>query len=262
MYTQGKIQMDLSILGIIQKKRPIRYYEQPKRRANGFVFYLKGGHRFITPEGVLEAQAGEIVYLPYGAAYSNEVLQEETEYYQIDFLLFEGQQPVSLLPEIKTFPREFGRKLLPEVEQIYDTYISHRPGRDLLCAAGVLKLLAALREGDGMGQKQDKAMEKIQRSVEYIREHFTENTSVEELAAMSYTCVSNLELAFRKCLGMTPIAYRNKLRMDYARRLLAEGLSIEEAAKASGFKDYFYFSRQFKKETGMTPGQYKGSMLW
>ncbi len=59
-------------------------------------------------------------------------------------------------------------------------------------------------------------------------------------------------------LKTTPARYLLNLRLQNARRLLAETkLPVGEVAARTGFQDMFYFSRRFKLETELTPSQYR-----
>ena len=62
----------------------------------------------------------------------------------------------------------------------------------------------------------------------------------------------------RKETGRTCLEYLTGIRMDEARRLLRENkMSIEMVGKAVGLSDYKRFARTFKKETGVSPGEYR-----
>ena len=57
---------------------------------------------------------------------------------------------------------------------------------------------------------------------------------------------------------MTPVEYRNKLRMQKAVTLLKTGAyTVGEAAEAIGMSDLKYFSKLFKRHTGVTPSTMK-----
>ena len=66
---------------------------------------------------------------------------------------------------------------------------------------------------------------------------------------------------FERCrvlLGTTPAAFLRRLRMERAQTLLREGgHSMAEISYAIGFNDPHYFSKVFKKETGMTPTEFR-----
>ncbi|KAI5935386.1 Beta-enolase [Manis javanica] len=56
--------------------------------------------------------------------------------------------------------------------------------------------------------------------------------------------------------GMTPGSYRLNLRINGARRLLATGAALSEAAYAMGFADQAHLQRAFKAHHALTPGCY------
>lgn len=62
---------------------------------------------------------------------------------------------------------------------------------------------------------------------------------------------------FKKETGQTPAGYLTDKRMDYARRLLSNrralGLRVRDVARRCGYEDPYYFSRAFKRYTGMAP---------
>ncbi|NLY17752.1 MAG: helix-turn-helix transcriptional regulator [Clostridiaceae bacterium] len=63
---------------------------------------------------------------------------------------------------------------------------------------------------------------------------------------------------FRKNTRQTFTEYLTNLRISYAGKLLrVSDLNVNEVAEKAGFKDYFYFTRVFKKVTGRTPSDYR-----
>jgi len=64
----------------------------------------------------------------------------------------------------------------------------------------------------------------------------------------------NFRRLFREYTGMSPIDYRNDLRLKNARAMLASGeYNVTEAAEASGFSNLPFFIRLYKKKFGHTP---------
>jgi len=100
----------------------------------------------------------------------------------------------------------------------------------------------------------------VRQAMAYLHEHFTEAISREELARHVGMSSDYLTYCFRKELGMTPIAYLNRYRINQAKLLLAERqMSITEVGMAVGFSDSGYFSRVFRKEVGVSPEMYRRS---
>ena len=91
---------------------------------------------------------------------------------------------------------------------------------------------------------------------EYIMENLNRNISVDELARQFYMSSNYLGQVFRQTTGLTVKSYHNRLRMEYALRLITENrYSISKVAAMTGFDDIAYFSKKFKEFYGMSPSQ-------
>jgi AraC-like DNA-binding protein len=62
--------------------------------------------------------------------------------------------------------------------------------------------------------------------------------------------------SFARTTGLTPHAYMLQRRIELARRLIARGQPLAEAAAASGFFDQSHMNRHFARVLGVTPGAY------
>ncbi len=92
----------------------------------------------------------------------------------------------------------------------------------------------------------------------YISENFHSNITVNEIANHFHFTVSYLVKIFRVATGQTPLQYLIYLRINEAKRLLMQrsDLSVSEIGQAVGYDDPHYFSRIFKKQTGISPSAY------
>ena len=92
--------------------------------------------------------------------------------------------------------------------------------------------------------------------------HYTdpEFTPGDALGCSGY-CEDYARRVFAAEIGMTPSAYLESMRLDYAERLLMQRTdpprSIGEIALLSGYFDANYFSRIFRKRTGKSPREYR-----
>jgi AraC family transcriptional regulator len=92
----------------------------------------------------------------------------------------------------------------------------------------------------------------------YIDEHLSHELSLEELARVVDISPNYLISLFRESIGITPHRYVIQRRVDFARQLLARpGLSLLEIAHCCGFQDQSQFTTIFRRNVGVTPGQYK-----
>jgi AraC-like DNA-binding protein len=65
---------------------------------------------------------------------------------------------------------------------------------------------------------------------------------------------------FRAAFGTSPSRFRTMRQLDHARRLMAHGVCLAEAAADAGFADQSHFSRQFKRAYGLTPGRWAAAL--
>ena len=94
----------------------------------------------------------------------------------------------------------------------------------------------------------------------YIREHLTEDLSLETLEEQFYDSRYHLCREFKKLTGQTIHAYIVKMRLDLCKRHIEAGKPIKEVYTLGGFGGYNHFFRSFKKEYGMTPKEYYESL--
>ncbi len=122
-------------------------------------------------------------------------------------------------------------------------------------------LVDLARRHGGAAASEDAAV-RCPRSVaiarDYLAEHFTENVSLSELAALVGTDRFRLVRAFRRHVGLPPHLYQTQLRLRHAKRLLLAGEPPAMAAVAAGFSDQSHLIRKFKAAHGVTPGQFLG----
>jgi AraC-like DNA-binding protein len=86
-----------------------------------------------------------------------------------------------------------------------------------------------------------------------------EDIGLDRLAAAAGTDRFRLYRAFRHAYGLAPHAYLVNRRLCTARRLLAEGHRVADAAAAAGFADQSHLGRWFRRAYGVTPAAYRRS---
>lgn len=97
----------------------------------------------------------------------------------------------------------------------------------------------------------------INRAVLYLQLHFREPVTLAGLAEQAGFHPTYFSELFRKITGETYIERLQQLRINYARRLLADGFCVSDACFASGFGSLSNFLTTFKKRCGMTPSEYR-----
>lgn len=119
--------------------------------------------------------------------------------------------------------------------------------------ASVLELYA---EYIGNTANQDAAVVTVKN---YIRAHLDQELTRESLASMVYLTPDYLSHLFKRETGFSLTNYIIYERIEESKRLLAgTDQNISEIATRCGFQNISYFSRQFRRFTGMTPREFRG----
>ena len=93
---------------------------------------------------------------------------------------------------------------------------------------------------------------------DYLDTHFTENITLDILSKESKMNKYYLVHSFTKHFGCSPISYLNEKRIEESKNLLeTTDHSIASIASMIGFSSQSYFSQSFKKNTFMTPNEYR-----
>lgn len=225
------------------------------------VFMTEGVGHFVRNGFEFDVQPGECVLFypnePYEYRFDG---QEKLGRY---WLHFKGDQADEIV-------REFGLENCNvveisepvQVEVIFDKIIHEiwlqEPGY-LKCSGGLLFWLLTLISRDVA--RPDHAgltrYDAIKRVIYHIHSNYAENTDVQTLADLCHLSKYRFIVNFKKMTGYTPIDYRNKIRVDQARRLLTETEQpMYVIAEQLGFQSATYFSTVFKKFTGLSPREF------
>ncbi|AEJ20729.1 response regulator transcription factor [Gracilinema caldarium] len=100
----------------------------------------------------------------------------------------------------------------------------------------------------------DNAKGKIAKIIEYLQEHLAQNITLAEAAQIVGLSPYHISHLFKIHQGESYIQVYTKLKIEAAKQLLCENrYTIKEICRLLGFKDQGYFSRVFKKVTGVNP---------
>ena len=107
-------------------------------------------------------------------------------------------------------------------------------------------------------KQQEKTHNVAEKAKGYIKDHFSSDLSLETMAKELGISPYYLSKLFKESEGVNYIDYLTGLRIDYAKeQLIHSKKSIKEICHESGYGDPNYFSRIFKKWTGITPTEYR-----
>ncbi|TLS48773.1 response regulator [Paenibacillus antri] len=97
----------------------------------------------------------------------------------------------------------------------------------------------------------------VDRAMSFIDRNLSRDLSLEEVAGHVGMNASYFSVLFKEVMGETYIKYVTRSRMELAKRMLGQGLKVNEVSERVGYRAYRHFSEVFKRYAGTTPGQYK-----
>ncbi|WP_174188293.1 helix-turn-helix domain-containing protein [Nocardia barduliensis] len=126
-------------------------------------------------------------------------------------------------------------------------------------AASVLHALPSTAQTDPTaGDRNDAHPETVRRALAYLESHVRDDIAVTDVAAAAYVTVRALQLAFRRHLDTTPMAYLRRLRLRGAHEQLRDcspddGHTVTSIAAAWGFGHPGRFATAYREAYGRTP---------
>ena len=96
---------------------------------------------------------------------------------------------------------------------------------------------------------------RVKRAIDWIKLHFDERLTTEQLAQMAAMSVPTFHRHFKETTAMTPLQYQKAIRLEAARRLLLANPSVAHAAYAVGYESPSQFSREYTRFFRVRPSK-------
>ena len=203
------------------------------------------------PYDLLITPAGEVHSIRYGRSGAR-VLRIEIEPHRL-----EHTSPFS---EIYTRPTHAEGAMLSALAiRLYKEFRTMDNVSALAIEGLMLEILAHTmrHSAKGAGRRPPGWLKQVR---EFLHAHFYEPLTLAEMAAAVGVHPVYLARAFRHYQHCTVSDYVRRLRIEFAcRELIATNLPLAEIALAAGFCAQSHFSSTFKRQTGLTPAQYRAA---
>ncbi len=212
---------------------------------NPCLAYIKNGcAKFLYNGKTFYAGKGDLIYIAYETKYQSIWYgSPDIEWYQINFdfpskySFYEYRFQI-----LKNYPSNL-------IDKICDSYNSS----PMLSVSYLYRLL------DDMYKTLHPSIltnlhSSIDPAIYYIKNNYDKHIPITTLANLCHISVSTLFEQFKRFYGVTPIAYKHNIMIQYAIDLLSNTeLSIEEISRKVGFSSSNYFRKIFIKLTDKTP---------
>lgn len=147
------------------------------------------------------------------------------------------------------------KELLQEIVTLKQT---NEPLQIFKANSAMYRLLEILFEHMDCSNKTSYHHKNISRCKRYIEAHYLEEIAVADLIALSGLSKAHFHRCFKSHVGLSPLPYMIKLRMEKAKDLLIHtNDKVSEIALTCSYADSVYFTSLFRKYVGLSPSQYR-----
>ena len=145
--------------------------------------------------------------------------------------------------------------LVAKIDQLDDEVSRRPPGFGFHSTALFMQVIGYLSRCYGHSRNAgSRHLLDIARAITHLEANPQEPVKLDHLASLARMSKRSLVRAFRDATGLPPIAYLIQLRINRAAAMLRSGSEpVTEIAFRTGFTDSNYFTRQFRKLTGVSP---------
>ena len=221
----------------------------------------KGHGSFLAGERHYSIEAGQLVIIPPHVEHTERSSQQNPlEYYVlgidgISFLKSESH------PSVMVYNVGNDSSIIELFRQIHSEMRFSQYGSDAICQnlleVLILRLIRSWQLVPVANESLNLMKECIQIK-EYLDTNYVEYITLDTLTELTHINKYYLVHSFTKCMGLSPIQYLNKRRLEMACHLLASSdHSMSDIASLTGFSSQSYFSQAFRKANGFSPAAYR-----
>lgn len=210
---------------------------------------LKGQMQYVINGKKHVLRSNDIIYIPQG--FIRERLNSDSllNYASFNFIAGNDKETETIV---------YANAVNNVVKNIIATCDSVREITSSRSDERLLLLLQCLRQQLATQNKNAEIHPLVLKIKQYVRTNLDKKITLADISAYTFFSAVHCENVFRQETNSSIIDYAIDQKMKEAQYLLStEATNIKHIAESVGFDNYNYFSRLFKKRTGLTPTEYK-----
>lgn len=227
-----------------------------KRPSYGLAFNIDGEKKYIFDNNtILTAGKNDIIFLPKNSNYYVENVVSG-DCFAINFLI---DRENALSPFVHHAKNAV--KLSELFVSAEKAFRGKQSGYKSLCMSSLYSIIYEMVYERNLSYQPASKEALILPAVEYIHSNYIEpDITIDFLSSLCGIKESYFRRIFVNQYGISPVRYINQLRLSHAKEfLLQTEYKLNEISGLSGFNNLCYFCRLFKKETGLTPTEYRNN---
>lgn len=259
-YDSKNISFAVGNLHYICVERPAGYKVSfpDGRKQHSFLYTTCGSMRYIfynssgRIENTMEAPAGDLVFIPAGTIQDSLYTGSANTVEIVQFDCIFGD-----LPDYLNAPIQIQNGAIEKIYCSICTDIRKGLGENaMFFLSRIYELLWHISENH---TQLPSRYRKLQLALKELHLYYADNRKIRYYSDLSGMSEPGFRRLFKEYTGLSPIDYRNHLRLEEAKKLLASGeFSVEEVSLQVGFSNLPFFCRSYKKRFGKSPGRDQG----
>ena len=226
------------------------------RHSDCFVYILSGSAKYYFADRTFIVNKDNLLFLAKDSIYKIDVLTDDYLVVYVDFY-FDVEPETSLISNVYTIKyKEIMKNTFKKLKIIWVAKHKTYPVESMAILYDIyLKFLKIFDARYLPGSY----FRKIEKSHKYILEnYYSGHINISTLAEISKMTEVHFRRLFKEIFNMPPVQYINNLRIERAKNLMLHGYekTIGKIAEKCGYDDVYYFSKIFKKYTGLSPLNY------
>ena len=222
-----------------------------KGRQRNLIHLITSGNRlYKTENDSFTVPTGTVLFIPDGTKYLTRALHTKDggcSGIGISFDIVDGcGGEILLAKEVYHDWNDYHNLFAQLFEEAVKCSEEH-PRNILRLKSLLLRILSRMAQN---GEEDRLTKSIVSPALNFISQHYKENLPVKVYADQCNMSESYFRKMFSQYVGKSPIEYRNELRFAEARRMYADGCTVQDIAASLGFFDAGYFAKIYKKANG------------
>ena len=236
-------------------------YSNRGRKTSGILFVWEGEATFdIDKNEQLRISDGELAFIPKGKRYTVKYTAPSTTFVVVNFNIYgKDNGDAVIFDDIIMLAKDDSAQRIARTMASFELCNTSKTVDAVLRKKELMyRLLGIVNSSRFCLTAGNERFSQITDGARLLEQTYLENLPIEKYAEVSHVSVNTFRSVFQKQFGMSPLKYRNFLRIERAKELLSEGgFTVAEVAYASGFENIGYFCRYYRQVVGESPSETK-----
>jgi AraC-like DNA-binding protein len=236
----------------------------PGNRHESIGYLLKGNVEIKSKKEHFCAESGDIIYIPMGEIYTSDWHgSPDIEFYSLRYVFAPSKLQVDKASFIKRYKLQMLSKPGVDIRKKFERLHSYHCKNDVNLYMVIAEFYSLYGELNEMLQLEKLPFAKnlVLKAITFIENNPSADFNVPDLAKLCNMSESRFYNLFKVCTGLTPIEYKNRIRIQQATEMLSYGdCTVEWISNYLNFSSPAYFRRVFKKISGTNPGIFRDTI--